>query len=143
MSISVLVHWPDATEEEERGHPGFFNDDQSWVAWIVAVLANDSAVRRLTALGLDALLAYTTLDADPDAVSWVTPDAFAHAASGLRNLVQRGDPSVEALVEIYEANAPGLDKASIEFARDLGDVVEIAEYARGRGATVMALGYYA
>lgn len=143
MSVSVLVHWPDATEAEERGHPGFFNDDQAWVSWVAAVVANAAAIRRLTALGFDALLAYTTSGAGPDAVPWTTPDALENAANGLRSLVQRGDPSVNALVEIYEADAPGVDEASVEFARDLGDIAEIAEYARGCGATLMALGYYA
>lgn len=28
MGASILVHWPGATERDEGGHPGFFNDDK-------------------------------------------------------------------------------------------------------------------
>lgn len=141
MSASVRVHWPDATEEEQLGHPGFFNDVQPWVSWIAAIVANQAAIRRLTSLGFDALLAYTT-GAAPNEVAWTTPEELERAANGLRRLVQRGEPIVEALVEIYEADAPGFEKASVEFARDLGDVAEIAAYARGCGASAVTLGYY-
>ena len=142
MSASVLVHWPNATEEEQQGHPGFFNDAHAWASWIVAVLGDESARRRLARLGLDALLSYTTQGADAEAVAWTTPDALESAARGLRRFVERGDPVVAALVELYEANAPGVDEAAVELARDLGDVGEIADYARRCGASKVTLGYY-
>jgi hypothetical protein len=142
MGLSVRVHWPEATEEEEQGHPGFFNGEHAWVSWIILVRENASAIRRLERLGFEALLSHVTAGADADAIDWTTPDALERAATDLRKLVQVGDPTVEALVEIYEANAPGEDKASIEFARDLGDIADVADYARGLGASTVTLGYY-
>ena len=142
MSVSVLVHWPEASEDEEQGHPGFLNDDHAWASWIAAVLENGTATRLLERLGFEALLSHTTSGTAPDDVNWTTPDALEQAANHLRRLVQSGEPTVEALIEIYEAEAPGEDRASIEFARDLGDVVQIAAYARDLGASRMTLGYY-
>lgn len=142
MGASILVHWPDATEDEEQGHPGFFNDDHAWASWIVAVIESTPAIRLLAHLGVSALLSNTAHGVDPDDVEWTTPDELERAANVLRDRVVRTDPEVQPLVDLYNANAPGVEQPSVEFARDLGDVAQIAGYARGLGASKITLGYY-
>lgn len=94
MGASILVHWPEATEEDEEGHPGFSNDDHAWASWLVAVIENPSAAQLVKRLGVDALLSHTTEGADADAIQWTTPDELERAALALRELVVRADPEV-------------------------------------------------
>jgi hypothetical protein len=142
MGASILVHWPDATEEDEGDHPGFSNDDHAWASWLVAALQSASAMQLLQQLGVAALLSHTTEGADADEIEWTTPDELERAANALRERVERNDPEVQPLLELYEADAPGQEEPSAEFARDLGDVAQIAGYARGLGASKVTLGYY-
>ncbi len=88
------------------------------------------------------MLSHTTEGADSDDVEWTTPDEFERAAKALRELVERGDPGVQSLVDLYEPEAPGEDEPPVEFARYLGAVAQIAGYARGLGASKVTLGYY-
>ena len=96
----------------------------------------------LQQLGVAALLSHTTEGADADEIEWTTPDELERAANALRERVERNDPEVQPLLELYEADAPGQEEPSAEFARDLGDVAQIARYARGLGASKVTLGYY-
>ena len=79
---------------------------------------------------------------DADQIDWTTPDELERAANRLRALVESGDPSTLPLLHLYEADANGIEEPSAELARDLGDVAQIAGYARGLGAAKVALGYY-
>src|SRR5688572_17562819 len=101
MGASILVHWPDATEEDEQGHPGFFNDDHPWASWVVAVLEDLPAARSLERLGLSPLLSHTTDGVDSDEIDWTTPDELERAANALRELVERKYPDVQPLVDLY------------------------------------------
>lgn len=142
MGASILVHWSGATEDEEGGHPGFFNDDHPWASWIVAVLEDTSIVRLLHRLGVGALLSVTSNGVEPGDIDWTTPDELERAANKLRELVQDDEPLVEVLVDLYEEEAAGEESPSVELARDLSDVAQIAGYARGLGAQKITLGYY-
>lgn len=142
MGATILVHWPEATEDEEQGHPGFFNDDHAWASWLVAAIESTAAPKLLARLGVGALLSHTADGLDADDVEWTTPDELERAANALREQVERIDPEVQPLVELYTADAPGVEPPSVEFARDLGDVAQIAGYARDLGATKVTLGYY-
>ncbi len=142
MSASILIHWPGATEDESEGHPGFYNDDQAWASWIVAVIERASAVELLERLGVGSLLSHTSDGEDSDEIEWTTPDELERAAKQLLGLVERSDPAVQPLVELYQLEALGEEAPNLEFARDLRDVMQIADYARGLGAQTVTLGYY-
>ncbi|HEY3040072.1 MAG TPA: hypothetical protein VGJ66_15135 [Pyrinomonadaceae bacterium] len=142
MGASILVHWPGATEEEEEGHPGFFNDDKAWAGWLANVMDDDEAIAVLKRLGLTDLLSHTTDGLDPDEIRWTTPDALELAAQVLKCLVEESSPEVQPLLRVYATDANGIDSLPQEFARDLGDVAEIARYARAAGAATVTLGYY-
>lgn len=142
MGASILVHWPGATEEDEESHPGFFNDDHAWASWVADVIGDRAATRLLDQLGVAALISHTTDGMGSDEIRWTTPDELETAANRLRELVDQAAPEVLALIKLYETAAVGEEPPTVEFARDLGDVAQIAEYARDRGATQVTLGYY-
>jgi hypothetical protein len=142
MGASILVHWPGATEEEEGGHPGFYNDDKAWASWMAAVSSNAGALRLLEKLGVACLIYCTTDGVDEDEIEWTTPDDLQQAANKLRRLVQDEDERVAPLISIYEGSYDGVENGAEEFAQDLADVASIADYARDQGAEEMVLGYY-
>lgn len=135
MGASILVHWPGASPQQEKGHPGFYNDDHGWATWLVHVLQSESGAALLERLGLTALNAHTTDDTEP---IWTTPDELKQAAEKLAAMVRARDPQIASLVELYEAQ----EDAAQELVRDLEDITAIADYARSNGAMQMTLGYY-
>lgn len=92
--------------------------------------------------GTRSLLSHTTDGTDSDQIDWTTPDELEGAANRLRDLVESGDASTRPLLELYEADANGVEELSVELARDLDDIAQIAGYARGCGAAKVTLGYY-
>jgi hypothetical protein len=82
-----------------------YNDDNAWAAWLAAVVEDPECSAILGTLGLEALLAHTTDGVEPDDVVWTTPDELEKAARSLVELVERSDPRVQPLVQLYEADA--------------------------------------
>jgi len=142
MSVSIFVHWPGATEDDEQGHPGFFNDDNAWAAWLATMSEDPEAMALLHRLGLVALLSHVTDGMDADQIHWTTPNDLERAALSLRRLVEQNDTRVQTLLLLYAREASGVETPEVEFARDLGDVAQIAQYARNAGAPKVTLGYY-
>lgn len=139
MGVSILVHWPGATEEDAAAHPGFFNDDLGWSTWLMNVLSDPAAVEIMKAIRCDALLSHTA-DGEAD-IDWTTPDELEQAAVNLLKLVDNCDPRAAKIIEYYQSHEE-MGPPPEAFAQDLRDVAAIARYARAAGAQTVTLGYY-
>lgn len=139
MGASVIGLWPDITDDQLEDQPGFFNDTNAWGAWMAARMERPAILELHKALGVEPLLSYTTEGIEESATNWVTPDQMAAAATRLRDMVLAKDPRIAPMLEVYAADANGLDPVEKEFARDLQDVAKIAAFAKEQGVTKMTL----
>jgi len=104
MGASILVHWPDATEEDEGDHPGFSNDDHAWASWLVAALQSASAMQLLQQLGVAALLSHTTEGADADEIEFTSSTIFLIALPKPKSCVPcstYGRPVLSAVISRF------------------------------------------
>src|SRR5207249_7905466 len=139
MRASVIAYWPGLTDEQMEAMPGFGNDGRAWGNWM-AERDGDArvleAVRRLMA---EAILTLKTDGWGDEDVTWVTPDELRTAAMRLRAAVKAQSPDAAVILESYEINANRIDPVAEEFIRDLDDIIAMAKWAEGPGATRMTL----
>jgi hypothetical protein len=65
--------------------------------------------------GCEAVLSFTSTGIPENEASWTTPDELERAANTLSELVERSDPTVQALLRAHEPNAIGSNLAPVEF----------------------------
>jgi hypothetical protein len=126
-------------EEQLESQPGFFNDCKAWGDWMANRYDDPAVVEALKALDVAALLSHRTEGMDDAEVDWVTPNELAAAAQRLGALVRAGDSRTERIVASYALSANDVDPVEDEFARDLEDVAQIAEFAKSEGVERMTL----
>ena len=139
MGASVCGYWLGITEDQRDSMPGFWNDDRAFGNWMANREEQPDVLAMVRSLGCGAVLTYTTEGLADDDVDWVTPADLKAAALALRELVERQDPRTRVILDSYAKDANGIDPVHAELARDLADVVTIADYAAGEGATRMTL----
>jgi hypothetical protein len=139
MGASVNGYWKDITEEQRDSMPGFANDDRAFGNWMASRAEEPRVLQALKALDCGALLSITTDGVPAEDIEWVTPDELRAAATTLRGLVLRQDARTAGIVESYSKSANGIDPVHEEFARDLGDVAQIADFAASEGIRKMTL----
>jgi hypothetical protein len=142
MGVSVGVHWPGCTDEQEFGCYGFQNDDRPWAEWLGAAMTNQKVQQSLKAIGASALLSHTTEGMKPRDIAWTTPDELDAAAQRLLEAIAAKDPRVTLMLRLYERGAIGENSPEVEFSQDLNDVKLCAKYARENGAERVVLSYY-
>ena len=139
MGASVIAYWPRLTDEQMESMPGFYNDDRAWGNWMAARDGNAQVFEAVKRLKAEAILTLKTDGWDDDDVMWVTPDELRTAAMRLRAAVQAESPEAGVILKSYEINANRIDPVAEEFIRDLDDIIAMAEWAEGQGATRMTL----
>jgi hypothetical protein len=139
MGASVIAYWPGLTDEQMESMPGFFNDDRAWGNWMAERDGNARVLEAIRRLMAEAILTLKTDGWYDEDVTWVTPDELRTAATRLRAAVQAESPEAAVILESYEINANRIDPVAEEFIRDLDDIVAMAEWAKGQGATRMTL----
>lgn len=139
MGASVIGYWPDMTDEQLDLQPGFYNDCKAWGGWMATRLEKPDVLALHETLGVKSLLTFTTEGVEESEVDWVTPDELAAAANRLRAMALENDARVKPILDAYSLSANGIDDVEEEFAQDLWDVAEIAEFAKRCGAKKMTL----
>jgi hypothetical protein len=139
MSASIGIHWPECTQEEEYGHPGFYNDDGPWANWLCEAVSDSSVSAAVIDLGCKALLSHTTNGMSDEEVDWVTPDELTQAALQMSKAIAAKHPLTRTILAAYEKQAIGEEAPEIEIDRDLHDVIKVADYAKDRGAKRVTL----
>lgn len=122
-----------------ESQPGFFNDCKAWGDWMAEREQNPQVLAAVRHLGVGALLTFKTDGVEDGEVQWVKPNELKAAALRLRELVLAGHPDTAAIVESYAKSANQVDPVAEEFARDLADLAELAEFAAQEGAPKMTI----
>ena len=139
MAASVVGYWPGISDEQLEAQPGFLNDCNAWGSWMAEREEHQDVLAAMRRLGVGALCTLKT-DGVPDPeVAWVTPGELKSAALRLRELVLASHPETKRILDTYAKSAIGEEPVSEEFARDLSDVAEIADFAEQEGAARMTL----
>jgi hypothetical protein len=141
MSVSIGVHWPGCTDEQEFGGDGFQNDNRRWAEWLGAAMSNQKLQQSLKALGASALLSHTTEGMKPRDIAWTTPNELEAAAQRLLDAIAAGDPRVALMLRLYERGSMGDGPAKELFNQDLNEIKLCAKYAREHGAERVVLSY--
>ena len=139
MGASVVGYTRNITDDLIGNQPGFYNDCKAWGNWMAERESHPDVLKALHQLGLDALLSHITDGVPEEKVKWVSPDALAAAANRLRELVLAQDASVVSIVKSYALSANGVEPVHEEFAQDLADVTQIAEFFKENGVKEMTL----
>jgi hypothetical protein len=139
MGASVIGYWPGITEEQIESQPGFFNDCKAWGDWMAEREKHQDVLKAMRELDVAPLLSFKTDGVEDGDVPWVSPDDLSRAALRLRNLVLAGDPKIKRILETYAASANEVDPVEQEFAQDLADIAELAEFALAQGVARMTL----
>jgi len=139
MGASVIAYWPSITEEQIESQPRFFNDCKAWGDWMAEREKHLDVLKSMRQLDVAALLSFKTDGVEDGEVLWVSPDDLAKAALRLRDLVLAGHPETKRILETYAVSANEVDPVEQEFAQDLADVAESAQFAQAQGVARMTL----
>ena len=139
MGASVIVYWPDMTEEQIVSQPGFSNDDKAWGNWMAEREDDPAVIAAIRTLKAEAILTCKTDGWEDDDVSWVSPQELREAVARLREAIQNGFPAARIILASYERNANRSEPIADEFLRDLQDIDALTSWAEAQGATRMTL----
>lgn len=138
MGATVIGYYP-KMDERHLEQPGFFNDDKAWASWMAELHDDEQLMERLKSLALGALATCKTDGWEDDDVEWVPPGALRQAALQLKQMVESKDEKVQPFVELYARDANGAAPVEKEFAQDLQDVANIAQYFENEKIEAMTL----
>jgi hypothetical protein len=139
MGASVFVYWPGITESQMEDQPDFANDCKAWGDWMAVREEHPEVLAAMDRFRVGALRTLRTDGVEDSEVDWVTPKDLSRAALRLRELVLAGNPDTKRIVETYAIGANAVDPVAEEFAQDLSDIADMAEWAKRQGATRMTL----
>jgi hypothetical protein len=139
MGATVIVYWPDITEEQIDSQPDFYNDSKAWGDWMAERESEPAVTDALRKLNAEAILTQTTDGVRDEDVMWVTPAQLRDAATRLREAVRGGSTETRIILETYARNAGSEEEVAEDFVRDLEDIIEMAGWAEKEGASKITL----
>ncbi len=139
MGASVIGYCKNMTDDLLENQPGFQNDCKAWGDWMAERENQEDVLELLSKLGFKALLTFMTDGIEEEEVDWVKPQDLSSAARKLRELVLNEDPQVTRIVETWAPGALGEISLHEEFAQDLADVANIADFFQKNGIEEMTL----